>query len=83
MNRKNKEYTVLLLRPSDISDDPYDPVDSLWHDQVKAPTPSLAVFLARRRAAKADGREDGDSKDYTVLFVCEGFVKNLTHKVKA
>lgn len=81
---KNKEYTVLLRRPDYVTT---DEEDQLYLDHVKAPSPKLAAFLSRRRAIKADGQYTPDCgptpEDYAVVFLCEGFVKDLSFKVNS
>lgn len=77
---KLKNYTVLLLRPEDICDDPYS-TDARYHEQVRATSPAKAAAKARENATKADMRdEDLEPADYAVLFVCEGHPDNLAYK---
>ncbi len=73
-------FTVILLRPEYISDNPYDTVDSIYEDSTLASNAAEAVALIRMQAWKADGVEDDEGhelNDYTLIGVYEGVQENL------
>lgn len=71
-------YTVLLLRPEYICDDPSDAVNSTYLAHVGATDPKMAVAYARQEAADADGQDDKpDGIDYVPLFVTKGIHRDV------
>ena len=66
-------YTVLLLRPEYVCDNPWDAVESTFLAQVLAKDPKSAVAYAQQEAVTADSTKDiSDGGDYTPLFVTPG-----------
>lgn len=75
---ESKQYTVLLLRPEYICDDPSDAQNSTYLAHVKAKTPGAAVAYARMEAADADSQDDNpNGTDYVALFVTEGIHNDI------
>ena len=68
-----KKYTVMLLYPDYATDGNTE----TFLDWVEAPAPSDAEELAKYHAVQKNPDTCDDEDDFLVLFVCEGWAKDV------
>lgn len=75
-------YSVVLLRPDYVCDNPWDSTTSTYLAHVVETDPKRALKEAQRQAMRVDQSQDvsPDGADYTMLFMAEGLHDDIKYR---